>query len=63
MASKRKSPTSSQYYLYASDGTNKIYEIDYQTWNTIRAIDVVDKNGWPVYSMNELEIIKNGDEN
>ena len=44
-------------YLYATDGSNIIYEIDRNKWKTVRRIEVTDKNNNQIRDLNELEII------
>lgn len=47
--------------LYASDGSQYIYVIDPNSWNTIQTIEVHDLNGKKLSNINELEIIPNYD--
>lgn len=46
-----------KWFLYASDSTSKLKEIDPDNWNLVREIDVTAKNGKPLPYLNELEII------
>ena len=43
--------------LYASDGSNVIFEIDPESWKTLRKIEVKDKQNKYISNLNELEII------
>ena len=45
------------YRMYASDGTEYIYEIDGETMTVVRSIKVRQQNGYVMRKINELEYI------
>ena len=45
------------YKMYASDGTDKIFEFDGETLKITRTIEVVDEYYLSVYQINELEYV------
>ena len=45
------------YTMYASDGSDNIFEIDGETLKVVRTIPVIDRNYLSVYQINELEFV------